>query len=305
MCSFRYILSCLIVASVAMLSACGGKKTDSQVDSDVLVTVGDSSLRLNDVIVKIPVGLNPADSAAMFHQIVDNWIRDLVLIEFAEKNVPDIDRIDRMTMEYRNNLIVNEYIQSMSETSTPKVSEKRIREYYNQHHADLILDQPLVKGAYLKVPLSDTNLPNLRKWMASFSEESIDNIEKSGLHHALQYNYFKDQWYEWSAIADQIPFRFDDADIFVKNNKNFETSDAASTYLLHIHDFIPSGSKMPYEFAKLKISQILHNSDVVNFRKQLVSDIYRDCMKNGSLKPGLYDPIKCEMKPSPTPPIVK
>ena len=83
MCSFRYILSCLIVASVAMLSACGGKKTDSQVDSDVLVTVGDSSLRLNDVIVKIPVGLNPADSAAMFHQIVDNWIRDLVLIEFA------------------------------------------------------------------------------------------------------------------------------------------------------------------------------------------------------------------------------
>lgn len=296
MCPIKYISFASLTAFLLLLLSCGDKSADKQEDKDVLVSVGDSVLTLREVVSLIPVGLSEEDSTTLFHKIVDDWVRDLVLTDYAENNIPDIDKIDRMVENYRNNLIVERYIQSMTDASSVNVSESRIKAYYEEHHAELILDQPLVKGAYLKVAESDPNIDNLRLWMSNFNEESIDKIEKIGLRQALQYSYFKDEWNEWGSIVDRIPYRFFDADAFVRSTKNFETSDAGSVYLLHISDFVASGTEMPYEYARLKIMEILRNSDIVAFRKKLVSDIYKDRIKAGVLKIGMYDPIKGDMK---------
>lgn len=279
-----------------ILTSCSSSPAGEAPDDNVLVQVGDTCLTMEDVLIRIPRGLAAEDSAAMFQRIVDEWVRELVLVDFARKNIPDIDRIDRLVESYRNNLIVTSYLQSMSESSQSDVGESRIKQYYESNKENMVLEEPIVKGAFLKVSQSDQSLDRLRDWMAEFSESSIDKIEEAGLRHASNYKYFKDTWQPWGDIASQIPYRFFDADAFVRSTKNFETADGGSVYLLHISDYLPSGSEIPYEYARIKIKEILSSSDFAKRREQLISDIYKREIKEGILKPGLYNPITRKMR---------
>ncbi|MCM1369302.1 MAG: peptidylprolyl isomerase [Candidatus Amulumruptor caecigallinarius] len=299
--TLKIIIGILAVALNGVASGCSREKNhadtpDESGSDEVLVAVGDSALRMEDVIRRIPAGLSPEDSTALFKRIVSGWVRDLVLRDVAEKNITDLDKIEKMVESYRNNLIVNRYLSNMMENIPNRVTDERIKKYYEQYGDEMILEQPVVKGAYLKVGESAENIDNLRKWMMQFTDESIDKIENSGLRQASQYEYFKDTWQEWNVIAEQIPYRFYDADAFLKSVKNFETSDNGIIYLLHISEYIPSGEKMPYEFAKVKIAEILRSGDVDASRTALLNEIYRHQISEGKLKPGVFDPLSGEIK---------
>jgi len=294
----RYIAALLAAWLVVPVVSCGSQPADMQQSDDVLVSVGDSALTVAEVLRRMPAGLSPADSANMFERIVGHWVRDLVLLDVAEKNIPDPDRIERMVEAYRNGLIVDQYLSTVSEHAVDDVSEKRIKEYFDSHRGMLVLEQPLVRGVFVKVAENDETLDNLRRWMSRLSDEDVDNIEKYGLRQASRYEYFLDEWHEWNVIAEQIPYRFFDADAFVSSSADFETSADGSVYLLHISDYITSGNEMPYEFARLKIREILRAADVASHRDRLMDDIYRDRIRSGELRPGLYDPVTRTMKVS-------
>lgn len=289
-------LSLAVAVVLPALLACDRSHSPVEAEKDALVTVGDSTLRLSDVVRSIPVGLSPEDSLRMFHNIVNSWVDGLVLTNVAQRNIPDMQRIDRMVQEYRNNLIINEYMRLMSEQGVHDADEKTIKDYYLAHADEFVLDQPLVKGAFIRVDEADSQLSNLRRWLADFSDDSFDNIERSGLRHATAYEYFGDMWHEWSDVAEKIPYRFFDADAFVKSTKDFETTYDGSVYLLHISEFVPSGDIMPYEFARINIAEMMRVEDINASRTKLKADIYRRMIKDGMLKPGLYDPVKGEMR---------
>lgn len=291
------VIAFLIPLSMAIaLGSCGSSRKKNEAEKDALVTVGDSALYMSDVLRRIPAGLDTEDSIQMFHNIVDSWVDALVLTSVAERNIRDIQRIDRMVEEYRNNLIINEYLKLMSERSNPDINEQVIKDYYDKHSQDFILSQPLVKGAFVRVDENDSELPYLRKWLADFSDESFDKIERVGLRHATAYEYFGDEWHEWSEVADRIPYRFFDADAFVSSTADFETSTDGSVYILHISDHILSGNVMPYEYARLKIAEMMRVAEINTSRSRLKADIYKRMIKDGTLRPGLYDPVKGEMK---------
>lgn len=292
--SFRdkSILLLISIFFLLPLISCGNKKVEAVSDNDdVLITVNDSSLRISDVERLIPSGLTGEDSVALFNRIVEQWVLDRALSDYAEKNISDMASIDRMVEEYRNSLIVARYLQRMTENASKDVPDERIKAFYEAHRDSMKLEQPLVKGVFLKVADNDESLPNLRKWMTSFNNEALDNIEKSGLRKALQYKYFNDAWVEWSAIAEQIPYRFSDADTFLKGNKNFETDHDGAVYMLHISDYVPTGSEMPYEFAALRIAEIIRSTEMSNYRDRLIRDILKRQMEEGIVKPGIYNPV--------------
>lgn len=292
--SITFIL--LIVLSTAVLWSCGSKTTVQKDNSDVLVSVGDSSLTVSDVLLRMPSGLTKEDSLNLFNRIVEEWVRDLVLSQYAEDNVTDMDRIDEMVETYRRNLIVNRYLQMMGDGIKQDIPDQRIKEYYDVNKESLLLEQPLVKGIFLKISENDEKLNDLRNLVQKFDENSIDEIEKIGAHNALKYKYFNDNWVEWDLVAEQIPHRFEDADAFLKSSKIYEVTDKGNVYLLRISDYIPSGSELPYDYAKGIISEILHSSDMKSYRDNLITDIYKTQIQKGKLVPGLYDPLTGKVK---------
>lgn len=275
-----------------LVASCGGNadKEDSTYD-DVLVVVGDSTLTLRSVVSRIPAGLSRTDSVALFNSIVDGWLERMLLSEVGADNIDDMETIERMTDDYRRKLIVATYKRKLRESQRGTVSDESIREYYDKNQDSLLLERPVVKGLYVKVPTDSRRIADVRRWMVTATPDAIDNLERYGLSEAIEYSFFEDAWTDWYVISREIPYRFGNPDDFVSRSRNFETSYGGMTYFLHISEYIRSGEKMPLEIAREVISERLETLRGDKYEDELIRNIYLKSKKEGKLKFVHYDPI--------------
>lgn len=269
-----------------------GKSEGSPEQDDVLLSMGDSVLTMRDVVRRIPVGISATDSAAIFERIVDTWIEGMVLTDMAKEKLPDLEQIEQQVNDYRNRLIVMSYLEKMRNNSGHKVHEDSVRKFYDRYHKEMLSEQPLVKGLLLKFPESVSDLSEIRRCVFAADSKSLDELERNWATDALQYDYFENTWVDWQKIAEQIPYRFFDPDAFVASTKNFETSSGGSVYLLHISDYLPSGSELPFEFAAPRIRAILEQAKMAKYQRALVESLVKKSIAEDKLVVGGYDPVK-------------
>ncbi|MCH5229015.1 MAG: hypothetical protein J1F12_03345 [Muribaculaceae bacterium] len=283
LCNYLTFLICLVVAF-----SCGKKREH---DENILLRYGDRYITYEEVEELIPEGVTGNDSIALFKAIVDNWLTNEVLADFAEERLYDTRDIDRRVKEYRNSLIVLEYLTGMRESRKPKVDEVRIREYYDQHKKDLILEVPLVKGIFMKINSGTSGKENIRMLLDSEDPEKLDRLEREWLDRSLEYNYFRDKWIDWETLAGLIPYRFGDADKFLNETKYFETEYGDCNYYLRIYEYLPSGSIQPYEFAKSWITDLLTQGEIAEYERALVNSLVKKSIDEEKLETIGYDPI--------------
>lgn len=274
----------------ALLCGCSGSEADTRISdsSNILVTVGDSSLTIQDVQTLIPQGISSEDSTAMFNSIVESWLEQMLLADLGERNIVDMERIDRLTADYRKKMIVAEYRRNMRDSQSDNVSQGDIDSYFNSHREEMILEAPVIKGLYVKIPSDSGHLSYVRRRMMTATPEAVDNLEQYGLQDAIEYSFFDNHWTQWSVIATEIPYHFGDADQFIKDNKDFETTYRGITYILHISEYLPTGSEMPREIADPIIRQRLEALYGDKFEQRIISDLYRQAETEGKLRYGKW-----------------
>lgn len=296
--NYKFIIFIICGLLPVILTGCSKKTQTNDESGERLVAVGDSVLYLDDVLRQIPSGLNPIDSISLINSIVENWLKGMIMKDIAASNIDNFDKINKLTEEYRNNLIIEQYLKSKEE-EIGDISDADIKSYHEIHKETLKLSYPLIKGIFIKISDSDESYQSIKKWIFNGDSPSIDNIERYGLKGAAQYELFKDHWIDWNEIANEIPYRFYDADAFLESTKNFETSYGGWTYLLHIYDYTPSGANIPEEYASKFISEILRKEKITLLRKNLLISLYKQGIKDNIIKPGIYDPIKSEIRQLP------
>ena len=277
---------------VVILISCGKKK---EVEEGILLKYGDKVLTQEEVISLIPQGINAQDSAALFKAIIDGWVKNVVLSDFAEERLYDTQAIDRRVNEYRNSLIVQEYLTRFKESKTPKIDENQVREYYEHYQKDLKLEVPLIKGIFLKINSNASGKDEIKRLLESNDINKIDKLEQDWIDRALEYNYFRDNWVDWETVAGMIPYRFGDPDKFLEENKYFETEYGDCSYYLQISDYLPSGEQQPYEFAKKWITTQLTQGELAEYERVLVNSLLDKSVKDKKLEMIGYDPIKHEL----------
>lgn len=286
--AFRILLALLPIFG---WQSCGRDSDDVEAE-DVLLVMGDSVLTRQAVEARIPVGISSADSAALFRKLVEGWLGDMVLTDMAKSKLPDFEQIERQVAAYRNRLIVSAYLSMMRSNSDSQVSDEAIRKFYESHRGDMRVERPLVKGLLLKVPASVGGLNEIKRCVFTASSESLDELERRWATDAVQYDYFEHVWVDWQTISEQIPYRFYDPDAFVESTQNFETSAGGTVYLLHISEYLPTGSEMPYEFAYTRIKAILEKAKMSKYEQDLVESLVKRAISDDRLVVVGYDPLK-------------
>lgn len=280
-----------ILIAISMIS-CSRPKDKND---DTLLRYGDKVITYSEVVDKIPLGLAPEDSAALFRSIIDGWVKDMVLSDFAEQRLYDTEAIERKVREYRNNLIVQEYLSLKRESQETKVDEKRVEEYFRAHQNELKLEVPLVKGVMMKVALETPDKDKIKVLLTSNDPNKIDKLEQDWEDKATGYDYFLDKWISWETLAQRIPYRFQNADDFLKEKKFFTIDEEEDSYYLLITDWIASGEDQPYEFAKSWIADLLTQGELKDYENQLVVSLVDKSLKEKKLETIGYDPRKHEI----------
>ena len=265
----------VILVIAAAMTGCGQEHNHK--GKTPLVEVSGEFLYKEDLQAALPLNISKDDSVLFAEHYIRNWIEDALLFDKAEGNIPDNDKISKLVENYRRALIMHTYQEELvNQKLANDISEEEINAYYEKNKELFRLDNPLVKGLFIKVPLSSPDLGNVRVWYRKNNQDVIEKLEKYSLRNAVSYDYFYDRWTSVPDVAAKIPLKVLDTDAnYLDKNRNVDVKDTAFCYFLHIEDFLGKDKQKPLDFARDEIKEILINLKRVEFINKVKEDLYQ------------------------------
>lgn len=253
---------------------------------DVLVQVGGQTLRRTDVVSLIPATLSSSDSLLMAESYVKKWVKDQLVYDVATRNLESEKAdIDQLVEAYRRSLVSYRYQERLvKEKLASEISEADMRQYYEGNVDEFRLDQALIKGVFLKVPVDAPGLADLKQWCKSTNPEAIEKIEKYSLQNAVIYDYFYDRWLDAGSVVENMPRQSSASRASLNANTLVEVSDSAYCYLLAVKDYIPAGKTAPYEYVEPQIKDQLLAQRKIEFLKNFEDELYNEAIRSGEVK---------------------
>ncbi len=275
----------LLVASVS----CGSRGSDvAQSNERAIAAVGNQVLTESFLKANIPYGLSTSDSAKFVRAYVRQWIDARLVGEIAARNISDMSHIDKMVEEYRNELIMREYMRLMySERSTDGVDRDSLRRYYEKKQGDYLAQSPFVKGIFIKLPANDRRVPNIRKWVMSKNSDDLDRLEQASMDSAVDYEYFRDEWMPWQQLAARkFPVEMTDKLSAIPSSGEYrmEIVNDGFVYILAVSEYLPSGSVMPFNMVEDMLADQFRSANRPEYERNLRQQLYEKGVSDGIVK---------------------
>ena len=274
------------IVMLAIFASCKDKgATAVDLSQQPVVTVKGKTLYQSDVNEILPGGITAEDSTAIAQEYIRKWIDNELMHDKAKQNIVNKAQIDELVENYKRSLIVNTYQEQLIKEELSKtVSEAELKSYYDQNADKFALDESIIKGLYLKVPVGSAQLKDFQKWYKQSSEAAVENIEKITLKGAVGYEYFYDKWIAFDEVMENIPFVIDDDEQFLKTNKSFEKQDSSFVYMLNIKEYQLKGSPAPYDFIKSRLRDVFLERKKNSYLEQVGKDLYDKALSEGEIK---------------------
>lgn len=275
----------ILVFLLITLLACGAcKERYDHKGKTPLVEVDGNFLYKEDLMSALPVGLSKDDSILFAEHYIRNWAEEILLYEKAADNIPENVDVDKLVENYRKALIMHTYQQELiNQKLANDIPEQELTDYYEKNKELFKLETPMIKGLFIKVPLTAPQLNNVRRWYRSDKQDAIESLEKYSLQNAVKYEYFYDKWVSVTDVLDMIPLNVDAPETFVGKHRQMELKDTAFYYFLNVRDYLGAGEEKPYEYARSEVKDLLVNQQRVSFMEQVKNDLYQQAVNSNKI----------------------
>lgn len=267
------------------MTACSGGRKKVELPSNIAVEVGGKVLIKSDLHNFADAYVGIKDSAKIVAEYIEKWATEQLLYSKAEHSFKTNSEIEKLVDEYRKSLIISSFKQQIIEKNQQIPTEEQIKDYYSQHRMEMKLSEPIIKGAYLKIPKSAPKKEQnqLRQDLKKLTRESIEKIEKYSLKNIANYDFFTESWKYYSEIAKKLPLPTANKDAFVSSANFYELSDSTSVCYFIINEFKTTGAEIPLDFVKEIIISILTEQNSLKFFRDYAKKLYMDGLKNGDV----------------------
>ena len=251
-----------------------------------IVTVGNTTLTLNELIKAIPDNLHDADSITIAEDYITRWVKTQLTLRKAELNLTtDEKNVEQQLNDYRTSLLVYLYQQKMLEQKhSPLVRVSEIEKYYKEMLDNFKLQENIVKGLMVKISKDVPNQNVVKDLIRLKNPEDFINLEVYCFQNARQFEVFIDEWIPFRNINDFLPEQILNEDRFLMWTKFYETSDSTYNYYVNIQEHILLGKTAPLSYVESRIRAILLNKKRMEFIKQLEHDLYEEGLRDNIIK---------------------
>lgn len=269
----------LLIAVLAglMLSGCTAFEKKQQAGAAVELK---GHYLYRSTLDSLTLGLSPEDSTRVVQQYTNQWAKDILLYENA-KSQPN-KAIERLVEDYRRTLYMQAYEAYLVERRMPKsVADSTVEQLYAQMPNRFILDESIVKGMLVVVPVDAPKKDKLKGWMA---KREMDAIEKYAYQNAKGYELFDDKWMTATELSHQMPIDRSELESRLRSSNQIEVSDSLRTYLLQVTDKHLRGEKMPMDYARPQIEKIVLGNRQVEFLVKERERLYNEAIQEGEIR---------------------
>ncbi len=261
-------------------------KKNNQEKLQPIAKVYDTYLYLSDIQHIFHERMPKDDSISTAHSYINTWIKNQLLMSKAEINLtPEQLDVKQQIDAYRASLLIYIYEDQMiKQKLDTNVNDSEIEDYYKQNTSSFNLEDFIVKALYLKIPKSAPDIVNLKKWYKSNQREDYKKLESYCYNYASKYDYFDDNWLDFSLIQRELPKHCEVSDEFFRLNKTIEQEDEGFFFFVYIKEYTPKGVVAPFDFIKPKVKDIILNKRKIKFLNDLENKIYSDAQDHNQIE---------------------
>ena len=268
---------------VFLLFSCSNSSSEKKIGKFV-ARVGDSYLYASELKDVVPEKLDTKDSAAIVKKYINEWIRETLLLQQAQKNLADDkNKFDKRVEDYRRSLITYQYESELvKQKLDTNVSEDEIGKYYEENKSNFELKDNIIKVIYVKVRKSAPKVEKVKEWYRSKDPKDRDALTSYCHEYAANFYLDGNAWLLFDDVLKEIPMKLYDKEAFLQNNRSIETQDSTHLYFVNILGFMMKNSESPLSFEKENVKNIILNKRKVELIKKMREDIYDEGVRNKS-----------------------
>lgn len=250
---------------------------------DAVAKVYDRYLYRSDLKGVVAAGLSAPDSIDATHQFIENWIRQQVILHYAERNLDkDHQNFTEQLEAYRNSLVIYAYESELIRQKLDTVvRESEISAFYNENTANFQLRENIVKYKYLKIPLNMLDKPfvkkaaNLLGRKDADSEEELDQLAQKWLLH---YRPDDGNWVSFLTMVNEIPLEVYNEEDFLNKFSRTEIRDSAYLYDLYITEYKMKETTSPLSLEMDNIRNIIINRRKIELIKRMQDEVFQEAL---------------------------
>ncbi|MCB0631885.1 MAG: hypothetical protein R2824_32255 [Saprospiraceae bacterium] len=179
---------------------------DEKQDKKVLARVNNKHLYISDMDGLFPPNTSQEDSAAIIDAYIQRWIRETVLLDEAERNIPSDLNIDKLVRDYRASLIKLNYEKILvEELLDSTIAEAELREFYERNKEQYQLETAIIRCYFIKVPLPVPKQSELRALWNSKDPKEREDLVSYCSQFAVAHLLEDSLWYDLEDIATELP----------------------------------------------------------------------------------------------------
>jgi len=269
-----------IITLPALLFAC--REEVSYVERPTIASVGDTHLYKDEADMAYARLGHGVDSVAFMQNYVEQWAIDLLFLQKAKENVVSTQEIDRMVENYRINLIQNLYQDRLiTQQLLPGITETEVQEFYEKEAALFELDEPYIKGFYVKMPLKSSKIRNVRNWCLRKGQDDLEELEKFCSENGYEYQFFIEEWMPFADLVRRTPLTGQQLMTRLQKNSTIEFNDDGNVYFVSADSILKENDTKPIEMVAGEIKELLLNSKKAKFIKTVKRSLYEDALNTG------------------------
>jgi len=253
---------------------------ESEEEGTKIAKVFDVYLTEEQLLRDLPDELTGEDSVNFRIQYIDNWVKEQVLVQTAENELPETKKdVEYQLMKYRNSLLIYEYEkQYIKERLDTNVSKDEIQQFYDENQDEFFLRDFIVKTVYVKYTNNTPDLEKVAKWYKYKLPTDEMNLKQHIDNFAVNFHYDTTNWMYFNDVLKDIPLQDFNKSSFIKNKKEVMFEEGEFVYFLNILDFKLKDELSPIEFEKDRIKSIILNMRTNEIRKVLNLQLYEDAL---------------------------
>jgi hypothetical protein len=266
---------------VLVLFSC--KNNIRQPEEKPVARVLDNTLLVSDMKEIFPEGVSAEDSIQIAKKFIEKWVRQQLLLNKAEINLSEDEKnVKKQIENYRSSLLIYKYEQSLlKQKLDTNISDQEIEAYYKQNLSNFLLSRNIVKSVFIKVRRTAPDIYKLRQWYRSDDPESVKNLEAYCFQYADTYDFFNDDWIDFSKLTEMMPVQIGNPEYFLRYRQTIEASDTTYQYFVRIHKYAFTGDPSPLELVRGDIEKIILNKRKIMLLNELETSIYNDAQNRG------------------------
>ena len=283
MCCSKILLRCVpasVLLCVMLATACR-HSTDG---SPLVAQVYDHELHQSDLAGLVGEGVSHDDSVAIVTNYINQWVRQMVILTKAEKNVKN--NFDKQLSDYRSSLLTYTYEQQIiRQLLDTNVSDDEVEEYYQSHADEFQLKNSIVKAVYVVAPFKSAVEPKLKSIIGrrTFEDGDVVDLEELATRNHLQGYYDAEAWIPFYSLQTAVPVTTYNENLFLKQNRAITLHDDSLSYYVRILDYKVSDDLAPLELQRENIKAIIINHRKTELLARLQDDLMKEAEKGGHI----------------------